>query len=361
MEIGSEFHIEISNLLDNIDNREIPKFGFDSHYLYLLSGRTAIDIICRDILASRRVQNVYMPSYCCSSMIMPFIENGINVLFYDVRYIDGGVYFDIDTTASFDLLYITNYFGFDSFPDLTRIEKLKEQGSIIIYDRTHSLYKDIDPVLQLADYAFASIRKWVAITSGAIVWKRSQNFDLKNLRDCPYTENKLRAQILKSSYLKGDKNVKKNDFYTIFGSFDDSLKNDYVGYKIDPVSMRILRETDFERIKEQRRQNALIYYNELSGCNGIRFLFDSFSSDETPLFVPIIVDEPLVRLGLRQELIQNQIYCPIHWSKHEWIGPESKSNELYDKELSLVCDQRYNVDDMGRVIKVVKNYLNNKL
>ena len=85
MEIGSEFWLE----------REVQPMK-ERDGVYTLSGRTAIDVILQDILLKRSVKNVYMPAYCCDSMIAPFAARGIEVELYDVgfdgRFSYGGVF-----------------------------------------------------------------------------------------------------------------------------------------------------------------------------------------------------------------------------------------------------------------------------
>ena len=74
------------------------------------------------------------------------------------------------------------------------------------------------------------------------------------------------------------------------------------------------------------------------------------------MFVPILVD-PHIRDDLRSYLINRQIYCPVHWPKSSYHG---MCNELYDMELSLVCDQRYNFADMDRMVHAIMDYFSDK-
>ena len=75
----------------------------------------------------------------------------------------------------------------------------------------------------------------------------------------------------------------------------------------------------------------------------------------TPLFVPVLVPEGR-RDALRKHLIQNEIYCPVHWPLTEHHKIDQRSAAIYENELSLVCDQRYGAADMERIVKTVKNF-----
>ena len=76
--------------------------------------------------------------------------------------------------------------------------------------------------------------------------------------------------------------------------------------------------------------------------------------DDTPLFVPVLVN-PTLRANLRRFLIQNQVYCPIHW-------PDARTGGgavLYASELSLLCDQRYTAEDIKLEMNLIKEFFKN--
>ena len=90
-----------------------------------------------------------MPAGCCDSMLAPFMAHGIHIDFYDVRF-DGQLKFHTDYTDCTDILYVINYFGYGNTLPIDSVKRYKEQGCIIIYDRTHSLFMDNDPCITLA-------------------------------------------------------------------------------------------------------------------------------------------------------------------------------------------------------------------
>ena len=72
-EIGSEFWIEDVIAVINDGVRQcFRENGFNGDNRLLLSGRTAIDFIYQDLSYGRNITTVYMPAYCCDSMIFPF-------------------------------------------------------------------------------------------------------------------------------------------------------------------------------------------------------------------------------------------------------------------------------------------------
>ena len=78
----------------------------------VLSGRTALDYIIRDIRTKREVRRACLPSYCCASMIEPFIRNGVEVAFYDVVYEDCRLRYDLGDVPSCEIGLVMQYFGF---------------------------------------------------------------------------------------------------------------------------------------------------------------------------------------------------------------------------------------------------------
>ena len=77
IEIGSEFEQarewNPSKRSSNFDTWELT-----------YSGRTAIQLVLEDIGTFNKKSNVWMPSYCCASMMQPFVEKGLKVKFYPV-------------------------------------------------------------------------------------------------------------------------------------------------------------------------------------------------------------------------------------------------------------------------------------
>lgn len=353
-EIGSEFWIDSVPERPCGDDEWTSRFGFHGDSRLLLSGRTAIDLICQDLTASHTIKSVYLPAYCCHSMVYPFQRHGIATEFYDVELSADGLHSLVDLQCETDIFYLSNYFGFGTGVEPSVLTTLKSRGIAIVYDRTHGLFEQDRAIAQLADYTFCSLRKWLGIASGAIVSKKVGEFCTTEQRESLYVRCKSRGMRMKSAYIHGDSSVRKVDFFAEFSTFHDFLQEDYDNYVIDNESETILQGYDFDTLQAQRKRNAKILYQGLADVDGISCLF---AADENvvPLFVPIVVDTSQ-RDHLRQHLVDNQIYCPIHWPKSATVPNGMKAEDLYARELSLVCDQRYSEDDMQRVVELIKQF-----
>lgn len=326
-EIGSEFWIE-----------NAPKILLtERDGVYCLSGRTAIDLILQDILRKKEVKSVAMPAWCCDSMIALFLAHGIDVRFYDYGHTD-----IIDCT---DIFYLANYFGYENTLNMDVVRKIKESGSIILYDRTHSFLMDDEAYHELSDYSFASIRKWMGVIGGAVV----EGIDKPELKDCPYISVKDKAMRDKFRYLMGDNSVKKDDFLAAFGEFGHQLAEDYCNYAMDDLSYTLYKQENLQRMKQLRRENAAYIHENLKG---VQFMYE-FTDKSVPLFVPVLFESKEQRDTVRKKLIEQQIYCPVHWPQPKQIPADYKVTGIVSRELSLICDQRYGINEIKREIETI--------
>lgn len=338
-EIGSEFWLE-QPVLHPVADRD---------GVYTISGRTAIDVILQDVLRTRKVRSVLIPAWCCDSMIAPFAHRNVSVLFYDICHTESSGITEklsnTDLTDNTDILYITNYFGYENTVDIEIVKRFKAKGMVIIYDRTHSFLMDDDPYLAVADYSFASIRKWMGVIGGAVV----EGVKDVTLKPCPYLEPRETAMRMKQAYMEGDDTIDKQEFLKLYGEFGHHLAEEYRDYAMDDLSYAIFKATYIEVMKAQRRANAQYLHEHLKG---VRFMYN-LTDNAVPLFVPVLFPSKEQRDAVRRKLIEAEIYCPIHWPKPAQIPADFDANKIYDTELSLICDQRYTTDDLARMVAVI--------
>ena len=349
-EIGSEFWLE-----------SMPE---DESCAYVLSGRTAIDLILQDMEKEGWcAKNVCMPAWCCDSMLQPFLDRGVSVNFYDVCWENGSLRSKFDDNLNQnssseetpDILYVTNYFGYDSTLPVEIAKRFKEKGATVIYDRTHSLFRNDHEICYWANYNFGSIRKWMGVIAGAYVKKRGRKFNLPKLKECPYIKDKVEAMRLKSDYMSGNKSIDKQKFLDKYAQFGHRLAEDYRDYKMDSLSQTIWLNADKFALQKTRKANAKFLHEHLEEIPQVKLMFELKNGD-CPLFVPVLLDSKEVRDTLRKHLTMNAIYCPVHWPQPSIIDASLMANDIYDRVLSLLCDQRYGLEDMQHIIDVIKKY-----
>ena len=118
---------------------------------------------------------------------------------------------------------------------------------------------------------------------------------------------------------------------------------------MDNLSYALYKTENFAAMRHKRRENAKYLHEHLKG---VRFIGE-LTENTVPLFVPVFFETTEQRNAVRKKLIEAQIYCPIHWPKPAQIPADFAVNKIYDTELSLICDQRYDLDDMMRMVEVI--------
>ncbi len=342
-EIGSEFHYEQS-----LQTKQSIDYNFDVRdSAYVFSGRTAIETVLNNLSG---IKKALLPSYCCESMIVPFHNAGIEVSFYSVFY-ENGLQVDLKISDDVDLLLWCNYFGFKN--DMPRVDDFVNRGGVVIEDITHS-YLSYQPYHEQSHYVVASLRKWFPLLCGGYCASLNSAL-LKKPEKLPskaFLDLKKQSMLQKSKYLQQVDDSLKELYLKGFEVTNHSFALDYSNTKMDAESCAILANTDIDAIRIRRIKNASILYEWLESQTHIRPLFDKTLMD-CPLFVPIVVENEANRTELRRFLISEKIYCPIHWPK-----PNGCESNLYDMELSLICDQRYNEEDMKRIVMALNTKFN---
>ena len=333
-EIGSEFW-DVPTKPDYQNNI------FPDNTSWFLSGRIALREIIKDIKSKINFKNVALPSWCCESMILPFIEEQISVKFYSVHKTDTGIAQNFDEAENCDVILKMDYFGYQSDSNFSF-------DKIVISDITHSILGGAE---QTSQYTFGSLRKWAGFFTGGFAYSSypsfnpsatAPNHEYINLRK--EAMNKKRMYIEESN---GDKAFLDN-----FAAAENYLDKYPQSMGADAIDIQRAKTLDVDFLRSKRRENALVLLSELSNLA----IFPRLNENDCPLFVPLYICDGK-RDDLRKYLIGKQIYCPIHWPLSNLHKVTSLTNSIYQNEISIVCDQRYTPSDMYRIAEEVKTFL----
>lgn len=343
-EIGSEYwkaSIEAQSLL--------PWDSWVGDKRFYVSGRTALDSILRDLLLERSCKNACIPSFCCESMILPFIKNGLSIFFYPVTCLNGYLFADLTKIPKVDIVLTIDYFGFDKTD-----QTLCPKDVVIIEDATHSLFGKEKK--ENTSYCFASLRKWGPISGAAVAAKRENEFVLprENKQHTKFITKREIGYTQKSRYIYNECDYKAH-YLDTFSSAEALLDNDNNGYAADPNSMAVFGAIATSDMIEKRRENVAFLLEALYGLQCVHPLFSVLKPDTCPLFFPVIVEKDR-RNALQAFLRRNEVYCPIHWplTCHHTINKEEMY--LYEHSLSLLCDQRYTTKNMQRQVSLIEEF-----
>ncbi len=341
-EIGSEFW--------SIDKKKAEEQLF-------LSGRTALEFIIRDIISTCKVMSVLLPSWCCHTMIEPFVRHGISVRFYDVYFEkEKGLCVHIPAPLKNEIFYYMTYFGSSALHGMDE-QYVRKNWAWVISDDTHSWLGEKGHDKLAPDYSYISYRKWTGVYGVALARKTNGSFciaaDKKTSEK--YTETRKNAARLKQNYMNGE-NVEKECFLRLYAEAEEMLEQDYVSYEPSVMAIEQLLNLDKQRMSAKRCENAVVLIDELSDMREISIVFRDLAAGDVPLFVPILVDEA-DRNELRKFLIDRNVYCPVHWSLSDYHnGISRQAEEIYYRELSLLCDQRYHAEDMKRIADLIREF-----
>ena len=303
-EIGSEFwEIPVCDKKNNL---------FEHDAKWFLSGRHALEYIIID----SEIKNISMPRWCCESMINPFRKHNVRIDFYDS-----------EPNYSCDAVLIMDYFGFTNNKSYNKLFKYK---GIVIRDLTQSLFSK---KYNDADYYFGSLRKWAGFYTGGYAWGHwKKNIPIPSV-DNRYLKLREEAMKLKKAFI--EKKIEDKDYLNVYKEANDML-NELNVCAAYPDDIKKAEYLDVDFIKSKRRNNARVLIKELQ-------LDVELNDSDVPLFVPIFIEK---RNELRKFLIDNDIYCPVHWPNYDVNGTE----------LSLICDQRYDENEMMRMVRLIKKF-----
>lgn len=327
--IGGEFEVS-PDLLKKTDS-QINYFNAD--YLFS-SGRTALYYI----LLNETSEKVYTPDYMCPCVNETIKTAGKQLIKY---HVNDKFEPAVSKTNEYVIFLLVNYFGLCAIDESIILIRKNMPNAVIVLDDVQALW-DLKQKHEV-DYTFSSYRKWLPVPDGApVVTKRQIICD--DLSKNTFSKHKIIGSLLK--YYRYFDEIDDNDYLKFFESGEYLLDKDW-NCKTSSFSLNILTKLNYDDIQEQRRINYAYLLTNLP--------FENFSGGGTfveynllnnkyfvPMFLPIFSEN---RNDIRKKLMEHNIFCPIHWSI---------KNELAKKELSIVCDQRYTIDDMNRIIKVVK-------
>ncbi len=330
-EIGSEFwDIPVGSLSNRL---------FEDNIVWFVSGTSALYYVIDDILQKCNAKKAAIPSWCCECMITPFLKRNIQIEYYPVFLDDNRTLTcDFSSCQDVDITLTMHYFGFCSE------RRIGKPTGVHIEDVTHSVFSG---KWTEAEYYIGSLRKWTGFFTGGFSVAKSKWGYHDNIVDLDYHYVSLRQNAMekKKKYIDGLSDSKD---YLINYNQAEKYLDSYEVMIGDPRDQEKAKLLDIELLRRKRRENAAILMEKLKDY----LLFPVMSKNDCPLFVPIILEKEK-RDRLKRYLISKSIYCPIHWPISSFHVLNKKTKLIYDSELSIVCDQRYSLDDMERIVSEI--------
>lgn len=350
MEIGSEFW------LDSIPTKHITGTpAWIAKY-----GDTALTSCCRGAIslllneAQPGLKTVLLPGYVCDAVILPFVTQGYDCYFYDINADLAPDMESIADQGNLGIFLHMGYFGFPTNSVLSNVVKqFKAKSTIVVEDITHSLFSDYRR-FEENDYYVASLRKWAGVPSGGFLASPRRPIRGTMQQNEAFASTRREALLIKARYINELDVELKNQYLEDFARGEAYIDGDPAPYQIDALSKTIVGGLDVDDIKGIRRKNHTILTEGLEGIENIEPVFPELPDGVVPLFYPVYIMNK--RDEIRQRLVDNDIYCPVHWPTPPQVKLERLTGaaKVYSAIMSIPCDQRYSEDDMERVLTVLR-------
>lgn len=358
-EIGSNFWLNPYEQLQDCPLGSPSQFNCNGDdFVWLSTGRSAIKFVIIDIEKrnSGLKKVAVLPSFTCETVFEPFLKAGYEVYYYPVNR-DLTISSDaiLDTVHKYDasIVLFHRYFGFNTLDNQVDVmcKTLRSMGKYTIEDCTQCLYSSFSR--SQSDYIVGSIRKWTGTPDGGFAVSRKDHFNQKPTQaDMTLELAKVKASYYKYQFLfehKGD----KGEMLAMYREAEDILDNQTDVFAISEMSARVQASLDANNLICKRKENYKILFQSLQGP--IKPLFE-LDVNAVPLYFPILVED---RISLQKHLVNNAIYAPVVWPKDEQQPTQCEGAEnAYLHLLCIPIDQRYNTDDMNRIVSVINKYYN---
>ncbi len=357
-EIGSNFWLNPNQPFNECPLGTPEQFNCKgSDYVWLSTGRSAISFVIKAIEERKPdiKKAAVLPSFTCDTVFEPFLKLGYEVYYYpiekDLTTASDSV---LETVFKHDasIVLFHRYFGFNTLDgQVDRMcDILRGLGKFTIEDCTQCLYSGIPRAK--SDFTVGSIRKWTGTPDGGFAVCHSGVFGNKPEKpDYELEAAKVKASYAKYDYLfeqKGD----KTEMLALYRKAEDILDRQNEIYSISPMSAKVQASLNIGDLVNKRRNNFNILGSSLKGL--IQPVFSLEGNQAVPLYYPVLVED---RTSLQKHLVQNEIYAPVVWPKDEQQPVQCEAAEnAYEQLLCIPIDQRYDAEDMGRIVDVINTY-----
>lgn len=221
----------------------------------------------------------------------------------------------------------------------------KAFGVEVVEDRTHSLFSGGEP---LAPIGFASLRKWFALPDGGACW----GLPIATPTAADDTLVDLRADAMRRKHrFLTEGRGRKTEFLTRIGAAEEHLDGVDDVAAMSMTSRRLL--TAPPDLLYARRRNYERLFHTLP--TWLRPVSPALGPETCPLGLAVATHH---RDALKAHLIRRRIYPAWHWKRPDAVEPDRFPGAagLADSILTLVCDQRYSLDDMDRTSAALKGF-----
>lgn len=297
--------------------------------LMLNTGRNALEYILRNI---DNIKGIHLPYFTCEVVLEPLKKLHIPYRHYHINS-----RFEIADEINLkegEYIIANNYFGIKDAYIHGLSEKFGEQ---LIVDCAQALFAK--PITGIK--TFYSTRKFVGVADGGIVYPG-------HLKESIVKVNEVECTIEHDKHLYLRKQFGAEVGFAEYQKNETKLDNQPIRWMSD-TTKRILNHIDYLKIIFKRRANFSYLHEALKDKNFLELPeIDSFVC---PMVYPFITR---INRSLRQELIDNKVFVAKYWPNVHQLSTYETEFDLANHMVSIPCDQRYDYEDMKRIISIIK-------
>ena len=356
-DIGSIYFLSKENL--SIDKGN--KFLSEDRFLFSLCRESIYSIA---ILYENSNKNVLLPAYTCDTVIAPFRQLGWKCHYFSLNKslrIDKQSFINEIDNDNPAIVLVHPYYGMDLIDEEIELLKYaKSKKSDIIVDITQSIYTE--QYIDFVDYYVGSYRKWNSIPDGGFLKINNKNKKdvIKRNILIPDDENivfvsaQSAAMVLRKMYFETNDEQIKTISRNLTKAADVYSEENIKPHLMSELSQILITKEDVENNKTKRLLNYEYLSKNIHENNLISFVVkDILSIKSAPLYFPIYTSD---RCKVQKKLIEEHIYAPILWPvEDDKVLINKVINEIYDTVLVIPIDQRYEIDDMKKIVNIINS------
>lgn len=287
-----------------------------------------------DLLQNLEIQSIWMPRYICDTMLKPLEILKVNIKFYDL---DKSFYPNIPLELEEnDYLLYVNYFGICT-ENQKKLVSLYSRDKII-FDHSQAFF--VTPFIGV--HTIYSPRKFFAVADGGLLVTKKNMENIQNQQ----SEDEL-IQQYKHLFLRFISGAEQG--YAQFKNAEIML-NDCIPRRISPITDLILNHINYIDVKEKRLNNFKYLHSKLAKFNQLNIKLDKL---ESPLTYPFLSND-----NFSQYLITHKVFVPTYWNDClVRVNENSFEYQFVHRITHLVCDHRYDIDDMQFQIDLIGNVM----
>ena len=218
------------------------------------------------------------------------------------------------------------------------LPKLQQKYPNLILDNAQAFFSH--PIEEIS--TLYSSRKFFGIPDGGFVYTPFRSYDNSLERDISYNRT---SHLLKRIDVGAEKG------YQDFIQNDHALDNSNILH-MSSLTERLMYCIDYEAVKQKRNKNFLYLHKYLADMNELSSVIEK-SYVNGPMVYPFLRKN---NIELRKQLIHNRIYVAMYWPNIPvWIDDKNTVEMyFYNNLIALPIDQRYGLDDMDFIMKIIR-------